>query len=41
MRKNMFEKFENIKSVLYKIVFMILFFVLAKSCVSGWTKIKS
>lgn len=32
----MFEKFENIKSVLYKIVFMILFFVLAKSCVSDY-----
>ena len=32
----MFEKFENLKSVLYKIVFMILFFILAKSCVSDY-----
>lgn len=32
----MFEKFENLKSILYKIVFMILFFVLAKSCVSDY-----
>ena len=32
----MFEKFENLKSLLYKIGFMILFFVLAKSCVSDY-----
>lgn len=28
--------FENLKTFLYKTVFMVLFFILAKSCVSNY-----
>ncbi len=32
----MLEKFENLRSLIYRILFMVLFFVFAKSCVSDY-----